>query len=136
MKRRGFLKRLAGVATAAVVSERLIADDGVALNSMAHPQVTPGPPANGFSLAQLKPEGATIPYDLTEESLEQAVIDVHEHYRWVSSRRLFDFKRIAINPTEIEVQPGLDGDLYHLVRYQSPADPNIMDYSIVRDDDS
>lgn len=68
MKRRGFLKRLAGVATAAVVSEKIIPDDGVELYSLEHPF--------GMGLAPIKAEGATIPYDLTEASLEQACIEV------------------------------------------------------------
>lgn len=68
MKRRGFLKRVLGVAAAAVVSEKIIPDDGVALHSLEHPF--------GMGLAPLKPEGGVIPYDLTEESLEQACIEV------------------------------------------------------------
>ncbi len=74
MKRRGFLKRLAGVATAAVVSEQVIPDDGVSLFSAAHPGMAP-----------LKAEGSVMLYDdlvgpmapdLTEASLEQLCIDV------------------------------------------------------------
>jgi hypothetical protein len=80
MKRRGFLKRLAGVATAAVVSEKLIPDDGVALGSMKHPALLHDAAhhdlTEGFGLAPLKAEGATIPYDLTEASLEQLCVDV------------------------------------------------------------
>ncbi len=80
MQRRGFLKRLAGVATAAVVSEKLIPDDGVSLFSAKHPTLLHDAAhhdlTGGFGLAQLKPEGATIPYDLTEASLEQVCIDV------------------------------------------------------------
>ena len=74
MKRRGFLKRLAGVFTAAVVSEKVVPDDGVALYSAKHP---------GMGLAPLKPEGDYVlyddlgaPVDLTEASLEQACIDL------------------------------------------------------------
>ena len=80
MKRRGFLKRLAGVATAAVVSEKLIPDDGVSLFSAKHPTLLHDAAhhdlTGGFGLAQAKPEGATIPYDLSEASLEQACIEV------------------------------------------------------------
>jgi hypothetical protein len=115
MKRRGFLKRLAGVATAAVVSERVIPDDGVSLYSAAHPVST-----EGFGLAPIKAEGATIPYDLSEESLEQVCIDVHEQYRWVTSRRLFDFRRRVIDAVEIDVREGDGADLYHLMRFKIP----------------
>lgn len=59
MQRRSFIKRLFGVATAAVVSESVIPDDGVALTSIPHPNA-----------------GADITYDLTEESLEQVCIDL------------------------------------------------------------
>lgn len=87
MKRRGFLKRLAGVATAAVVSEKLIPDNGVALYSASHP----GSKAydydgvvqmEGFGLAPAKAEGSAMLYDelavpdLSEASLEQACIEV------------------------------------------------------------
>ena len=70
MKRRGFLKRLVGLATAAVVSETVVPDDGVSLYSLEHPF--------GMGLAPLKPEGGTIPYDLTEESLEAACVEILE----------------------------------------------------------
>ena len=52
MKRRGFIKRLFGVATAAVVSEKLIAADPVLLHDAAHHDLT-----GGLGLAQAKPEG-------------------------------------------------------------------------------
>lgn len=80
MKRRGFIKRLFGVATAAVVSEKLIPDNGVSLYSAAHPV-----PMDGFGLAPAKAEGSAMLYDdlvgpmapdLTEASLEQACIEV------------------------------------------------------------
>ncbi len=67
MQRRSFLKRLFGVATAAVVSESVIPDDGVALKSMkhsillhdaAHHDLT-----KGFGLAPAKAEGSTMAYD-------------------------------------------------------------------------
>lgn len=78
MKRRGFIKRLFGVATAAVVSEKIIPDNGVSLFSARHPlhDAAHHDLAGGFGLAQAKPEGATIPYDLAEESLEVLEIDV------------------------------------------------------------
>jgi len=86
MQRRGFLKRLAGVATAAVVSEKLIADDGVALGSMKHPVLLHDAAhhdlTEGFGLAPAKLEGSTMLYDeldapdLSEASLEQACIDI------------------------------------------------------------
>ena len=79
MRRRGFLKRLAGVATAAVVSERVIPDDGVSLFSAKHPTLLHDAAHHdltGFGLASAKAEGATIPYDLTEESLEHVCIEV------------------------------------------------------------
>lgn len=38
MHRRRFLKSLAGMATTAAVSEQLISDDGVALQSIVHPK--------------------------------------------------------------------------------------------------
>lgn len=86
MKRRGFLKRLAGVATAAVISEKIIPDDGVALGSMKHPVLLHDAAhhdlTEGFGLAQAKVEGSTMLYDelaapdLTEASLEQACIDI------------------------------------------------------------
>jgi len=81
MKRRGFLKRLAGVATAAVVSERVIPDDGVALSSIKHPvplhDAAHHDLTGGFGLAPAKAEGATILYDdLSEASLEAACIEV------------------------------------------------------------
>lgn len=77
MKRRGFLKRLLGVAAAAVVSEKIIPDDGVALRSAAHP--------GSMGLAPIKAEGSRMLYDdlaaplapdLTEASLEQACITI------------------------------------------------------------
>ena len=74
MKRRGFLKRLLGAATAAVVSEKVIPDDGVALRSMAHPmhpaiahETNPlseiGNLYAGPGLAPIKAEGSTMAYD-------------------------------------------------------------------------
>jgi hypothetical protein len=89
MKRRGFLKRLLGAATAAVVSEKLIADDGVALHSIKHPTLLHDAAhhdlAGGFGLAPAKAEGSVMLYDdldaplapdLSEASLEQACIDI------------------------------------------------------------
>ena len=86
MQRRGFLKRLAGVATAVVISEKLIPDDGVALGSMKHPVLLHDAAhhdlSEGFGLAPAKLEGSTMLYDelaapdLTEASLEQACIDL------------------------------------------------------------
>ncbi len=57
MQRRGFIKRLFGVATAVVVSEKIIPDDGVALHSIAHPESSP------FGLAPPLPEGSAIAFD-------------------------------------------------------------------------
>lgn len=65
MQRRSFLKRLFGVAAAAVVSEQVIPDDGVALHSIAHP-FNPDVPngAVGFYKAvPVKAEGSAIVYD-------------------------------------------------------------------------
>jgi len=86
MKRRGFLKRLAGVATAVVISEKIIPDDGVALGSMKHPVLLHDAAhhdlTGGFGLAPAKLEGSTMLYDelaapdLSEASLEQACIDI------------------------------------------------------------
>ena len=89
MQRRGFLKRLAGVATAVVISEKLIPDDGVALGSMKHPVLLHDAAhhdlSEGFGLAPAKAEGSAMLYDdlaaplapdLTEASLEQACIDL------------------------------------------------------------
>ena len=89
MQRRGFLKRLAGVATAAVISEKLIPDDGVALGSMRHPALLHDAAhhdlTGGFGLAPAKAEGSVMLYDdlvaplapdLSEASLEQVCIDV------------------------------------------------------------
>ncbi len=79
MKRRGFIKRLLGVATAAVVSEKIIPDDGVSLFSAKHPTLLHDAAHHdltGFGLASAKAEGATIPYDLSEAALEELEIDV------------------------------------------------------------
>lgn len=80
MQRRGFLKRLLGAATAVVVSEKLIPDDGVALSSIKHPVLLHDAAhhelSGGFGLASVKAEGATIPYDLSEAALEELEIDV------------------------------------------------------------
>ncbi len=86
MQRRGFLKRLAGVATAVVISEKLIPDDGVALGSMKHPVLLHDAAhhdlVGGFGLAPAKAEGSAVLYDelaapdLTEASLEQACIEI------------------------------------------------------------
>ncbi len=86
MQRRGFLKRLAGVATAVVISEKIIPDDGVALGSMKHPALLHDAAhhdlSEGFGLAPAKLEGSTMLYDelaapdLSEASLEQACIDI------------------------------------------------------------
>ena len=113
MKRRGFLKRLAGVATAAVVSERVIPDDGVALHSIAHPGSAP------FGLAPLKREGGTIPYDLCEESVEAACIEIQKRRRWIRSDRLYDWMRRVINPEQVDVRQGDDGEVYHLLQFQT-----------------
>ena len=86
MQRRGFLKRLAGVATAVVISEKLIPDDGLAVGGSNPPVPRPAARthdrAGGFGLAQAKLEGSTMLYDelaapeRTEASLEQACIDL------------------------------------------------------------
>lgn len=86
MQRRGFLKRLAGVATAAVISEKLIPDDGVALGSMKHPVLLHDAAhhelSGGFGLAPAKAEGSVMLYDdldapdLSEASLEQACVEI------------------------------------------------------------
>ena len=119
MKRRGFLKRLAGVATAAVVSERVIPDDGVALRSAAHPYLHDGKGHDiGFDLAPLKPEGATIPYDLCEESVEAACIEIQKRRRWIRSDRLYDWMRRVIDPEQLDARQGDDGEMYHLLQYK------------------
>ena len=84
MKRRGFIKRLFGVATAAVVSEKLIPDDGVSLFSAKHPTLLHDAAHHdltGFGLAQAKAEGSVMLYDdlaapLSPASLEDLEIDV------------------------------------------------------------
>jgi hypothetical protein len=121
MKRRGFLKRLAGVATAAVVSEKLIPDDGVALRSMAHP----GSRAydydgvvqmEGFGLAPAKAEGSVMLYDelaapdLTEASLEQACIEIKKRggilTRAEFSEQLADGLNKAFEDVYRDYEPG------------------------------
>jgi len=116
MKRRGFLKRLLGVATAAVVSEKVIPDDGVALQSAAHPG------SQSFGMAPLKPEGGTIPYDLSEESLEAACIEIQKRRRWIRSDRLYDWMRRVIDPEQIDARQGDDGEMYHLLQFKSHDD--------------
>ena len=115
MKRRGFLKRLLGVAAAAVVSEKIIPDDGVALNSMAHP---------GMGLAPLKREGGAMLYDdlaaplapdLTEASLEQACITIKKRggilTRAEFSERLADSLNKAFGDVYSDYEPdGWDDD--------------------------
>ncbi len=67
MQRRGFIKRLFGVATAVVVSEKLIPDDGVELHSIKHPILLHDAAhhdlTEGFGLAPAKAEGSTMLYD-------------------------------------------------------------------------
>ena len=65
-----------------------IRDDGVALSSIEHPY---------FGLAQIKAEGMPIiddPWDLTEGSLERAIIDIRAMMRPTG-------QAIGIKPTKI-----------------------------------
>lgn len=120
MQRRGFLKRLAGVATAAVISEKLIPDDGVALGSMKHPALLHDAAhhdlAGGFGLAPAKLEGSTMLYDelaapdLTEASLEQACIEIKKRggimTRAEFSEQLADGLNKAFKDVYSEYEPG------------------------------
>lgn len=72
--RRGFIKRLFGVATATVVSEKLIPDDGVALYSAKHPGSLGG--EAGFGLAPTKPEGGVFMPDPTFETVPGSTVDL------------------------------------------------------------
>lgn len=60
MNRRGFLRGAISVMAVAAVLKGRMLDDGIALNSIAHPN-------NPWGLATVKAEGATISFDPAHE---------------------------------------------------------------------